>query len=140
MAVDPALTPTTIPDGLTVAVCEFAVDQSALDVIVCLVPSGSVAVAVIWTESVRPTAHGEGDTAIAEMLAEDVELPHPKAKVMKVSAKSGFNCMRAALQVRARRDSSEKCLALARGRHAMSPHSAKAPQIERPPHRPGRLQ
>jgi hypothetical protein len=91
--VDPALTPTTIPDGFTVAVCALAVDQTALDVIVCVVPLGSVAVAVIWTESVRPTPHGEGVTAIAETLGDDVELPQPSAKRMKLEAKSGFSSM-----------------------------------------------
>jgi hypothetical protein len=89
MLVDPALTPTTIPDGLTVAVCELAVDHTAADVMPSVVPSAIVAVAVICTESVRPTPHGEGDTAIADTVEEDVELPQPRANAKRASAKSG---------------------------------------------------
>jgi hypothetical protein len=96
MLVDPAFTPTTIPDGLTVAVCELAVDHAALVVMVCFVPSGIVAVAVIWTELVRPTRHGEGDTAIAETLCEDVESPQPRAEPMSASGKNNLSVMSSA--------------------------------------------
>ena len=60
------------------AVCELLVDHVELDVMSRFVPSGKVAVADIWTELVRPTPHGEGDTAIAETLDDDVELPQAK--------------------------------------------------------------
>jgi hypothetical protein len=42
-----------------------------------VVPLGSVAVAVSWIESARPTAHGDGVIEIAETVGEEVELlPH----------------------------------------------------------------
>jgi hypothetical protein len=84
IAVTPALTPTRTPAGLTVAVFEFPVVHSTpdLDARLCLVPSGIVATADICNESVRPTAHGAGDTAIAETVDDEVDdplVPHPKA-------------------------------------------------------------
>jgi hypothetical protein len=62
----------------TVAVLEFAVAHVAVDVTSCFVPSGNVASADIFTESVLPTAHGFGETAIADTVADDVleSLPH----------------------------------------------------------------
>jgi len=77
IAVTPTLTPTTTPSGFTVAVCEFAVDHVATAVMVSLVPFGSVATADIWTESVRPTAQGDGESSIAEIVDDEVVVPVP---------------------------------------------------------------
>jgi hypothetical protein len=73
--VTPALTPTTTPDEFTVAVFGLSVDQVAAAVTSFFVPSGNVADALICCESVRPTAHGEGDTPIADTDGDDVDDP-----------------------------------------------------------------
>jgi hypothetical protein len=76
-AVMPALTPTTTPVELTVAVSALPVLHATPDRVPmsCFVPSGSVAIADICNESARPTAQGEGEIAIAEIVSDEVEEP-----------------------------------------------------------------
>jgi hypothetical protein len=80
-----------MPEGFTVAVCVLPEVHSALEVMFSFVPSGRVAIAVIWTEDVRPTVHGNGVTAMAEMLDEElVLLLQPTASATIASAKMTF--------------------------------------------------
>lgn len=76
-AVTPALTPTTTPLGLAVAVFELPVAHvtPGLDVMSSFVPFGSVASADICNESLRPTPHGDGEIAIAEIVEDEVDEP-----------------------------------------------------------------
>jgi hypothetical protein len=82
--VTPAFTPTTVPSPLTVAVFVFAechvAEGSA--VMSFFVPSGSVASADSLRESVRPTVHGDGESAIADTDGDDVDEP-PHATPME---------------------------------------------------------
>ena len=72
---DPRVDPDDTPVALAVAVFELPVVHVALDVTSSFVPSGSVASADICTESVRPTAHGDGETAIADTVDDEFEEP-----------------------------------------------------------------
>lgn len=80
MAVTPALTPTTMPDALTVAVCELPVVQATAPLTSLFLPSGAVAIAVMWMELVRGTAQGAGVTSTADTVDDDVEVPHATAR------------------------------------------------------------
>ena len=72
-------TPTTTPLLLAVAVSVFAELHVASDVrpMSTFVPSVSVASAPICTDLVRLTPHGEGESAMAETLGEDVDEAQP---------------------------------------------------------------
>lgn len=70
----PALTPTTMPVWLTVAVFTLPVDHTIPDLsrTSSFVPSGYVAIADICTESVRDTPHGDGESEMTETEGDEV--------------------------------------------------------------------
>lgn len=71
------MTPTATALELTVSTLLLPDDHCtpSADVMSCLEPSGIVATADIWIESVRPTAQGSGLMPMAETLDDGVELP-----------------------------------------------------------------
>jgi hypothetical protein len=83
----PALTPTTMPAGLTVAKFEFSLFQTASAApIERFVPSEKVTSADICTELVRDMPQGAGESDIAETVADDVEDPTQDAQSVIATA------------------------------------------------------